>query len=149
MDVIARTLGVDAVELRRINLLRDGQTTATGQAIRDGTDRLAVLERALELSRYRGNQPEHAAFNATHTTLRRGSGLSTFYHGAGFTGGGEVALKSRLRVAGRPDGGVEVLSANIEMGQGTLTVFTELAATRLGLEIGRASCRERVWVGVE
>src|SRR2546422_8879537 len=31
-------------------------------------------------------------------------------------------------------GGVEVLSANIEMGQGTLTVFTELAATRLGLE---------------
>src|SRR5947208_1492616 len=53
---------------------------------------------------------------------------------AGFTGGGEVALKSRLRVAGRPDGGVEVLSANIEMGQGTLTVFTELAATRLGLE---------------
>jgi len=134
MDVIARTLGIDAVELRRINLLRDGQTTATGQAIRDGTDRLAVLERALELSRYREKQPEHAAFNATHTTLRRGSGLSTFYHGAGFTGGGEVALKSRLRVAGRPDGGVEVLSANIEMGQGTLTVFTELAATRLGLE---------------
>src|SRR5205807_10441510 len=61
MDVIARTLGVDAVELRRINLLRDGQTTATGQAIRDGTDRLAVLERALELSRYREKQPEHAA----------------------------------------------------------------------------------------
>jgi len=92
-----------------------------------------VLEQALELSRYREKQGEHAAFNASHATLCRGSGLATFYHGAGFTGGGEVALKSRLRVAGRPDGGVEVLSANIEMGQGTLTVFTELAATRLGL----------------
>src|SRR5216117_135638 len=134
MDVIARTLRMDPVELRRKNLIRDGQRTATGQVIQDGTDRVAVMERALELSRYREKQPEHAAFNATHTTLRRGSGLSTFYHGAGFTGGGEVALKSRLRVAGRPDGGVEVLSANIEMGQGTLTVFTELAATRLGLE---------------
>src|SRR5713101_1036603 len=133
MDVIARTLGMDAVALRRINLLRDGQTTATGQSIRDGTDRLAVMERALELSRYREKEQEHAAFNATHSTLRRGSGLATFYHGAGFTGGGEVALKSRLRVAGRPDGGVEVLSANIEMGQGTLTVFTEVAAARLGL----------------
>src|SRR5437870_5045313 len=133
MDVIARTLGMDAVELRRINLLRDGQTAATGQVIRDGTDRLAVLEQALALSRYREKEREHAAFNATHATLRRGSGLATFYHGAGFTGGGEVALKSRLRVAGRPDGRVEVLSANIEMGQGTLTVFTELAATRLGL----------------
>src|SRR3989441_6065290 len=133
MDVIAATIGIDPVELRRINLLRDGQTTATGQVIRDGTDRLAVMERALELSSYRDKQREHAAFNATHPTLRRGSGLATFYHGAGFTGGGEVALKSRLRVAGRPDGGVEVLSANIEMGQGTLTVFTELAAARLGL----------------
>src|SRR5207249_2551549 len=101
--------------------------------IRDGTDRLVVMEQALELSRYREKQRQHAAFNATHATLRRGSGLATFYHGAGFTGGGEVALQSRLRVAGRPDGRVEVLSANIEMGQGTLTVFTELAATRLGL----------------
>src|SRR5881397_636141 len=133
MDVIARTLGIDPIELRRINLLRDGQTTATGQVIRDGTDRLVVMEQALELSRYREKQRGHAAFNATHATLRRGSGLATFYHGAGFTGGGEVALKSQLRVAGRPDGGVEVLSANIEMGQGTLTVFTELAAGRLGL----------------
>ena len=134
MDVIARTLAVDPVELRRINLLKDGQTTATGQVIRDGTDRLAVMERALELSHYRRKQGEHAAFSATHDALRRGMGLATFFHGAGFTGGGEVALKSRVRVAGRADGGVEVLSANIEMGQGTLTVFTELAALRLGLE---------------
>src|SRR5439155_1296914 len=42
MDVIARTLGMDAVELRRINLLADGQSTATGQVIQDGTDRLGV-----------------------------------------------------------------------------------------------------------
>lgn len=134
MDVIAHTLGIDAVELRRTNLLRDGQTTATGQVIRDGTDRLAVLERALELSAYRSREREHAALNAAHATKRRGIGLATFFHGAGFTGGGEVALKSRLRVAGLADGRVEVLSANIEMGQGTLTVFTELAATRLGLD---------------
>src|SRR5207249_1904991 len=32
-----------------------------------------------------------------------------------------------------PDGRVEVLSANIEMGQGAITVFTALAAARLGL----------------
>ena len=134
MDVVARTLAVDPVELRRVNLLKDGQTTATGQVIRDSTDRVAVMERALELSRYREKQGEHTAFNATHETLRRGMGLATVFHGAGFTGGGEVALKSRLRVAGRADGGVEVLSANIEMGQGTLTVFTELAAARLGLD---------------
>src|SRR5213594_1926163 len=133
MDVIARTLGIDPVELRRINLLRDGQTTATGQVIRDGTDRVAVLERALELSDYRAKRRAHAAFNETHAAQRRGIGLAAFYHGAGFTGGGEVHLNSRVRVAGLADGQVEVLTANIEMGQGTLTVFTQIVADRLGL----------------
>src|SRR5207247_7617583 len=122
---IARTLGIDAVELRRINLLRDGQTTATGQAIRDGTDRLAVMERALELSRYREKQPEHAAFNATHTTLRRGSGPSTFYHGAGFTGGGQRALTPRPREAGRAAGRGRALRATPELGPGAATRLTQ------------------------
>src|SRR5437667_35973 len=73
MDVIARTLEIDPVELRRINLLRDGQTTATGQVIRDGTDRVAVLERALELSDYRAKRRAHPAFNATHAAVRGAS----------------------------------------------------------------------------
>jgi CO/xanthine dehydrogenase Mo-binding subunit len=38
-----------------------------------------------------------------------------------------------VHVAGLADGRVEVRSANIEMGQGTLTVFTQVAAERLGL----------------
>src|SRR5207244_6539916 len=42
-------------------------------------------------------------------------------------------LSSRVDVAGLPDGRVEVLTANIEMGQGAITVFTQLAAARLGL----------------
>src|SRR5437899_2792140 len=99
---------------------------------RDGTDRVAVLERALELSDYRAKRRAHAAFNETHAAQRRGIGLAAFYHGAGFTGGGEVHLNSRVRVAGLADGRVEVLTANIEMGQGTLTVFTQIAAERLG-----------------
>ncbi|HEX9704779.1 MAG TPA: xanthine dehydrogenase family protein molybdopterin-binding subunit, partial [Gemmatimonadales bacterium] len=135
MDVIAQRLGLDPVELRRRNLLRDGQSTATGQVIRDGTDRVAVLERALELSSYRVKEREHAAFNAAHPTRRRGVGLATFYHGAGFTGSGEVHLRSRVHVAGLADGRVEVRTANIEMGQGAITVFTQLAADRLGLSV--------------
>ncbi len=134
MDVIARTLDVDPVTLRRINLIRDGQTTSTGQVIADGTDRVALMEQALELARYEEKQGHHRGFNAVHPTLRRGMGFATFYHGAGFTGSGEVMLRSVVYVAGRADGRVEVLSANIEMGQGTLTIFTQLAAERLGYD---------------
>src|SRR2546428_288192 len=133
MDVIARTLGIDPALLRRVNLIRDGQTTATGQVINDGTDRVAVLERALAVSGWREKRRAHAAFNAAQTSLRRGVGLATFYHGGGFTGGGEVYLRSRLHVAGLPDGRGEVRSADIEMGQGTLPLFTQIAADRPGL----------------
>src|SRR5204863_7907177 len=52
MDVIAHRLGIDPAELRRRNLLRDGEQTATGQVVNDGTDRIAVLERALTLADY-------------------------------------------------------------------------------------------------
>src|SRR5437773_9381990 len=128
MDVIAHRLDLDPAELRRRNLLRDGEQTATGQVVKDGTDRLAVLERALALADY---DKKRATKQAGGTT-RRGIGIATFHHGAGFTGSGEVTLSSRVDVAGLADGRVEVLTANIERGQGAITVFTSLAATRLG-----------------
>ena len=133
MDVIAHTLGIEPAELRRINLLRDGQSTSTGQVIEDGTDRQAVLQTALESSEYDDRRTAHTAFNTSHPYLRRGIGLATFYHGAGFTGSGEVYLKSKVRVAGLPDGKIEVQTANTEIGQGAITVFTEIAAAHLGL----------------
>jgi len=134
MNRIAAELGMDPVELRRINLIREGDSTATGQVIRDGADRVAIMERALELSRFGQRRAEHCAFNAAEETRRRGIGLATFFHGAGFTGSGEVYLDSEVHVAGLPDGRVEVRTANVEMGQGTLTVFTQLVAVRLGIE---------------
>ncbi len=133
MDLIARRLGMDPADLRRVNLLRDGETTATGQVIRDGTDRVAILDRALELARYPETGTAHADFNASQADRRRGIGLATFYHGAGFTGAGEVYLDSRVHVAGLSDGRVEVRTASTEMGQGTITIFTQLAADRLGI----------------
>lgn len=134
MDRIAARLGLDPAELRRRNLLRDGQSTATGQVMHDGTDRVALLDRALSLADYHTKRAAHAVHNAANTPTRRGIGIATFHHGAGFTGSGEVTLASRLHVAGLPDGRVEVRSSNIEMGQGTLTLFTALAAERLGLD---------------
>jgi CO/xanthine dehydrogenase Mo-binding subunit len=133
MDRIARTIGLDPVDVRRVNLIRDGQDTATGQVIDDGVNREAILDQALALSNYRVKQATHTEFNAGHPYLRRGIGLATFLHGAGFTGAGEVHLDSVVHVAALPDGGIEVRTAGTEMGQGTTTVFTQLVADRLGL----------------
>lgn len=134
MDVIARELGLDPVELRRRNLIRDGQSTATGHVIRDGVDRVGLMERALEMAERDRKEKENDRFNREHPYLRRGVGLATYFHGAGFTGAGEVHLASRVEVEGLADGRIRILSAQIEMGQGTLTLFTQLAADRLGYD---------------
>jgi CO/xanthine dehydrogenase Mo-binding subunit len=133
MDRIASQIGIDPVELRRINLIGTGDSTATGQVIDDGADRIEVMDRALDMSEFFERRKAHSAFNESDPTRRRGVGLATFFHGAGFTGAGEVFLDSEVHVAGLPDGRVEVRTANVEMGQGTLTVFTELVANRLRL----------------
>ncbi len=134
MDVIAAKLGIDPVELRRRNLIRDGHTTSTGQVIDDGVDRVRLLDRAVEQFEFAKRRSAHEAFNAEHPYLRRGVGLASFYHGAGFTGSGEDELKSKLGMLARPDGVIEVLSANTEIGQGTQTVFTKIVADRLGYD---------------
>lgn len=142
MDAIAVQIDMDPVELRRRNLIREGQTTATGQVIRDGADRVEVMDRALSLSRYREKQAEHRDFNARSVTHRRGIGLATVLHGAGFTGGGEARLASVVRVAGLPDGRLDVLTANVEMGQGTLTVFTQIVSRHLDVDPDRVVISE-------
>ncbi len=133
MDVIADRVGLAPQELRRRNLLRPGQTTATGQVMPDAVDLPALLDRALELIEYGPRMQRFAAENATHPYLRRGIGFCTFYHGAGFTGSGETHLASQVWVEGLEDGTVEVLTASTDMGQGTTTIFTQIAADALGL----------------
>jgi CO/xanthine dehydrogenase Mo-binding subunit len=60
----------------------------------------------------------------------RGIGLSLFYHGAGFTGSGEVMLGSRAGLETTP-GGVRILVANTEIGQGTRTMLAQIVADAL------------------
>ncbi len=131
MNVVAERLGLSPAELRRRNLIRDGESTSTGQVIGDGTDRLAILDLALERASYEARRAAHRELNASHPYLRRGMGLATFYHGAGFTGAGEVYLDSRVGAEGLTDGRVEILAASTEMGQGAQTVFTQIVAERL------------------
>jgi len=133
MDVIAAELGIDPVELRRRNLLRTGQTTATEQVMRDKVNLPALMDRGLELADYAQRQRQFARDNTEHPYLRRGIGFATFYHGAGFTGSGETVLASEVWVEGLPDGRFMVLTANTDMGQGTITILTQIAAEALGV----------------
>jgi CO/xanthine dehydrogenase Mo-binding subunit len=64
-----------------------------------------------------------------------GIGLAIGWHGAGFTGSGEVYLASVASVELTAEGAIRVLTANTEMGQGTKTVFPQMVATELGVPV--------------
>jgi CO/xanthine dehydrogenase Mo-binding subunit len=55
-------------------------------------------------------------------------------HGAGFTGSGERFLKSVVAMEGTPEGHARILVASTEIGQGTNTVFSQIAAGVLGVD---------------
>jgi CO/xanthine dehydrogenase Mo-binding subunit len=65
--------------------------------------------------------------------VRRGIGIALAYHGAGFTGSGEVKLNSMAAMDLTPEGRPRVLTANTEIGQGTLTMFSQMASEGLGV----------------
>lgn len=133
MDEIARALDIDPIELRRRNLLRDGDTTATGQVFDEHVDLARLMDDALAHADYQDKQIQHRKLNTGHAYLRRGIGCSSFFHGAGFTGAGEVHLESEVWTRALPDGRIEVLTSQTDMGQGTSTILAQVAAEAVGL----------------
>ena len=132
MDRIAQVVGLSTVEIRRRNFLKPGETTITGQTVREEIDLSKLLDRALELSDYRAKKDKFAQENPT-SGRKKGIGLAAFWHGAGFTGSGERYLGSVVGLEACADGGVRVLVSSTEFGQGTKTVLCQIAAEALGL----------------
>ncbi len=129
----AQELGIDPAEIRRRNFLHKGDRMPTGQVMKEELDLEGMMDRALEMSDYRSKRLEFEETNRSRPRLRRGISLSTFYHGSGFTGGGEVWLASKLSLRLTPSGGVEILAASVEFGQGIRTSFIQIVAAACGI----------------
>ncbi|HKW35558.1 MAG TPA: xanthine dehydrogenase family protein molybdopterin-binding subunit [Candidatus Acidoferrum sp.] len=130
MDRIAGVVGLLPDEIRRRNFLRPGQTTITEQEIREPIDLPKLLDKALVHSGYYEKKARFAQTNNSGS-IRRGMGIASFLHGAGFTGSGERYLSSLVGIEGTADGNVRVLVSSAEFGQGTNTVLCQIAAEAL------------------
>ncbi|HEV7915469.1 MAG TPA: xanthine dehydrogenase molybdopterin binding subunit [Albitalea sp.] len=132
LDSIARSLGRDALDVRRANFYGTTQRNVTpyGQVIDDNVigDIVDELERS---SDYRARRAAIAAFNATSPVLRRGLALTPVKFGISFN------LK-HLNQAGAlvhvyADGSVLVNHGGTEMGQGLNTKVAQVVAHELGI----------------
>ena len=128
MDELADTLGIDRLEFRLRNALRVGDTTATGQTLAHSAGLAACLE-ALQ-PHWRKAQDEIAAFNAAGGPKRRGVGVGCMWYGIGNT---SMSNPSRMQVGLSPAGTLTLYSGAVDIGQGSNTIMTQIAADALGL----------------
>jgi len=125
VEHIAERLGVSSVDLRRKWMLHLGDTTATGQKLTESVGSEMVLDAALKAA--------PTVRPSDRPTVRRGRGLSLVFHGSGFTGSGEKKLQGTIGFEALADGTFRILTASTEIGQGTKTIFCQLAADALGV----------------
>ncbi|MEO7117965.1 MAG: molybdopterin cofactor-binding domain-containing protein, partial [Candidatus Limnocylindrales bacterium] len=136
---IAEALDMSPLELRRKWVYRVGDVTPTGQILRESVGGEEVLERAAEASEFErlrsatAQAREERAGSAGRATTASGIGLALAWHGAGFTGSGEVRLSSVASVELTAEGTIRILSGSTEMGQGTKTIFPQLVSDELGV----------------
>ncbi len=147
---VAEALGISPLAIRRRNLYRLGDETPTGQVLRESVAAEEVLERAAEAAEFEGvrARTERArgrragsgavpgsALRTGRDRTASGIGVALAWHGAGFTGSGEVKLASVASLELAADGRVRILTGSTEMGQGTKTIFPQLVAKELGVAV--------------
>src|SRR5690242_912147 len=114
-DLIARELGVDPVEFRRRNLLREGRPQATGTPMRDAAIE-KVLERTASLLDW--DKP----FDKGTGTVRRGRGIALGFKAC-------IANTTSLAAVNvNADGSCTVYISTVDMGQGSDTAMAQIAA---------------------
>jgi xanthine dehydrogenase molybdenum-binding subunit len=128
MDILARELGIDPFELRRMNALRVGSTTATGQVLRESVGLLDCLDWVE--SRVHALSPPSPPPGAQIAW-----GIAAAYKNTGFGGGAEDAAGAEVEVY--PNGTAEIRSSSADLGQGLTTIVAQCTAEELGLPFER------------
>ncbi len=132
MDIVAESLGILPAEMRRINALRVGATTSTGQVLTESVgllDCLDEVESRVEAARERESGIERE--NPLPPNLHRGWGMAAAYKNVGLGNG--LPDSSEAIVEARPDGRVLVRAGAAEIGQGHDEVLRQITAEVLGI----------------
>jgi CO/xanthine dehydrogenase Mo-binding subunit len=128
IDLHAKDLGLDPLAMRLLNAQRVGSTTATGQVLSASVgigDCLSAIRPHYEVAR------RIAAAAPAAPYKKRGVGIGAMWYGIGNTG---VQNPSTARVEMSLDGAVTLFTGCADIGQGSSTVLSQIAAEVLGLQ---------------
>lgn len=132
----AYRLKIDPYTLRKKNILRLGDRTATGQLLKESVGLEKAIDTIAERTDFVKKYNDYQAQQRNGQALK-GIGMATFFHGCGFTGKGEELIKATASVDYSNENGVLIRIATVDMGQGMNTVMRQIAADALDLPIDR------------
>lgn len=133
IDLLAQELGLDPMEIRRINALRPGSKTGTGQELAASVGMIKTLE---AIEPYYWQAKAQWKTETIPEPLRRGIGIGSMWYGIGNTG---VQNPSSARVEIDAQGKVTLFSGAADVGQGSSTVLAQITAEVLGIEPSEVS----------
>jgi carbon-monoxide dehydrogenase large subunit len=139
MDLFALELGMDAAEVRRINLIpkfMEPHTTVVGQTY-DVGDYETALDKALAAADYASLRAEQAKRRASGDVKQIGIGVSVYVEITGGVGNGESA-----KVEVTEDGRAKVYTGTSPHGQGHDTAWSMLVQEQTGIPMDRI---ELIW----
>jgi CO/xanthine dehydrogenase Mo-binding subunit len=123
LDELAVEVGIDPLELRQRNLLRDGDTYATGEVMHDMRYSELVAASAEAVGWGTASTP-------SNPQMARGRGVAAVIKSA------RTPSRSEAHVVLDADGRVTVRVSSSEMGQGAHASMATLAAAQLGMADG-------------
>ncbi len=128
-DELAEDCGIDRLEFRIRNALRDGEHSVCGQQL-FGVGIVECLE-ALR-PRWHDMLEDCRVFNMGSDILKRGIGVASCWYGCGNTA---LPNPSTIRLGITADGRLMLHQGATDIGQGSNTVITQICADALGLPI--------------
>ena len=133
MDMLAENLALDPVELRRINALKVGDLTNTGQLLHESVGLSECIDKVDRKLREIAGENPFEPINVTVDGEQRITawGFAVAFKNTGLGGGAED--KSGAEVQLYPDGTFEVRTSAAELGQGLVTVLRMIVAEELGV----------------
>ena len=132
MDELADKIGMDRLAFRRLNALKAGDATATGQVLAHSVGMPQCLD-ALK-PHWDKALAECAKFNRTSNGRRRGAGIGCMWYGIGNTA---LSNPSTIRIGLTAAGELTLYNGAVDIGQGSNTILTQIAADALGLPMAQ------------
>ena len=131
MDKLAEKLGMDPVEFRLKNALKDGDTLGVGTPAPGPVSIIECIEAAREKFGWADGKKKEER-GVPH--LKRGRGFATGFKNIGFSFGYQENCWAKIELRGKTDIEEVILHhASAEVGQGTHTVMTQMAAEAVGV----------------